>query len=264
MAEQETSPQPSEEVSWQEGMQSIADQLFNEDGSYKDQDAEAGAEDGDEAASAAEGASDDATGGEDTSSPDADGDEEEAEDQGDGEDGTEAGDYQPIDPPSSWSAEEKEQFAKLPREAQETIARGEQEREQHLTQKSQELSETQERYKALDEVLKPRENAWAMNGMTPDQAVRQLFALSDYAGENPQQFIQWFAQQRGVDLQQLAGGSQSGEDGEYVDPEVKALRDKVSELERREQSREQQTAQSQQAQIQQVIQDFAADTESHP
>lgn len=258
MAEQETTSQPTEEVSWQDNMQSIADQLFNDDGSYKEQDAGEGAEEGDDAASAAE-AAEDATGGEDTDSPE-DGEEREAEDQEESEESE--GEDSP-EPPESWSAEEKKQFEQLPSEAQKIVAAKEQEREQQLSEKTKELEESQERYKAFDEILKPRERAWAMNGTTPDQAVRQLLHLSDYAAENPEQFLQWFAQQRGLDLQRLAGGSQSDDD-EYVDPELKSLRDEVRQLRQERDQEKHQSAQSQQAQIQQVIQDFAQDTESHP
>lgn len=46
-----------------------------------------------------------------------------------------------IEPPASWSAEEKAQFAKLPPEAQATIARRESQRDKLIQQRTQEIAE---------------------------------------------------------------------------------------------------------------------------
>lgn len=78
------------------------------------------------------------------------GDAEEVETPPIGEDETgqsEQGESPAIEPPVSWNAEDKQLFAKLPPEVQQTVARRESEREKLTLQQSREASE---RAKALD------------------------------------------------------------------------------------------------------------------
>jgi hypothetical protein len=79
--------------------------------------------------------------------PDETGRAEEADEEtGEAEEGEEEGGDQadrpePIAAPASWKAEEKETFAKLPREIQETLARRESERERFVQSKAQEAKQ---------------------------------------------------------------------------------------------------------------------------
>jgi hypothetical protein len=43
-------------------------------------------------------------------------------------------------------------------------------------------------YEGLEQVIGARRQAWAMQGMSEGQAVNQLLALSDFAGQNPAEF----------------------------------------------------------------------------
>jgi hypothetical protein len=61
----------------------------------------------------------------------------------DGADGAEAAD-RAIDPPVSWTAEEKEKFKALPREVQETVARRETERERFVQAKANEAAQARQ------------------------------------------------------------------------------------------------------------------------
>lgn len=251
----DTDDQPSME----ETMSAIAEQLFDGDeikqepDEASDQEAAAEGAEQDQAEAATE---EGAQAEDDTPSPDADGEDGEAPDQGDDEgDGASEG---TLTAPERWSAEDKEQFDALPREAQEVVLKRERDVEQHLTQKSQEIADEKRRYAALDEVIEPRKDAWAMNGMTPDQAVRQLFAISDFATRDPQGFVRWFAEQRGIDPQQLAGGD------EPADPQIKALSDEVNTLKQSQQQQQEAQAREQQATIARTIDEFAADKDAHP
>lgn len=78
----------------------------------------------------------------------------------------------------------------------------------------------------LEQLIAPRREAWRMNGWTEDQAVGQLFALSDYATRDPAGFIQYFANQSGIDLEDLV----FGEDENPVDPNVAALQSELAEV----------------------------------
>lgn len=63
--------------------------------------------------------------------------------EGEGAEGEGEGDPQPIAPPASWNDEDKAVFAQLPKEAQETIARRETERDKYLRGKAQEHQQAQ-------------------------------------------------------------------------------------------------------------------------
>jgi hypothetical protein len=52
----------------------------------------------------------------------------------------------------------------------------------------------------LDEVLGAHREAWKAQGVSEAQAIKQLLAISDFANRDPQGFIQWYAQQRGVQM----------------------------------------------------------------
>jgi hypothetical protein len=82
-------------------------------------------------------------------------------------------------------------------------------------------------YDGLEQVIGQRRQAWAMQGMSEAQAVNQLLALSDFAGQSPTDFIGWFAGQHGIDLTALADG---GGSDEYIDPAVQELRQQVEQL----------------------------------
>ena len=137
-------------------------------------------------------------------------------------------------------------FASLPAETQVTLART-----------MDEIAQSQQRFGTLanvEQLIAPRRDAWALNGMAPEQALGQLFALSDFATTKPQEFIQYFAEQNGIDLEELVLGL------DPVDPVEKANNDRIAALERQlnENARMQQQAQHN-ARVDEVIA-FASET----
>lgn len=109
-----------------------------------------------------------------------------------------------------------EVFATLPAETQAHLART---MEQVGAQQAQLNA-----YNNIEQVIGPRRQAWGLNGMTDVQAVTQLFALSDFAGKDPEGFIRYFAQQNRLDLEEIAFG------GEPVDPQMQALQQEIAQL----------------------------------
>ena len=184
-------------------------------------------------------------------------DAEEADQADDDEDGADAEEAS-LSAPSRWSDADKEAFNALPREAQELVLKRERDVEAHLTRESQKIAENQKSLGQVNNIIEQRREAWAMQGMSPDVAVQQLFALSDFAGRDPQGFVQWFAQQQGIDLG-LAGASDDG-----TDPQIQALKAEIAELRGMEYQRTQQQQQQQQQTIHQVIQEFANDAAQAP
>lgn len=155
--------------------------------------------------------------------------------------------------PASMTAAEKAAFEKLPPDAKAFLARRESDLQAHLTRGSQELAESKRRYAALDEILGPRRQQFAIDGMDDARAVGQLLALSDKANRDPGGFIQWFAGQRGIDLAQLVAGRS---EPEYVDPQVAELRKQVGDLTSRFSSEDQARQNAAFGQIRTTIQAF--------
>ncbi|HKJ73339.1 MAG TPA: hypothetical protein VKA19_04420 [Alphaproteobacteria bacterium] len=135
---------------------------------------------------------------------DGEGDPEKAAENGEKGEGAEE---DAIEPPAAWTAEEHATFRKLEPEAQKWVLSRVSKADEGL----REAQETAKRYEALESVIAPYRDAWARDGMTEDQAIRQLTALSNYAAQSPTEFVQWFAQQRGVDISALARAAAGGQ-----------------------------------------------------
>jgi hypothetical protein len=146
----------------------------------------------------------------------------------------EAQQFQPIQPPSNWPQAEQQFFRQMPPAMQ----HGYMQRVRHLvsdyTRKTQEIGQIRQRYAGIDRVIGQRERAWAVSGVSPEQALNQIFALSDFAAEKPEDFIRYFAEQRGIDLGTVASGASGDQNNQqgYVDPELLAVRKQVQELQR--------------------------------
>lgn len=127
-------------------------------------------------------------------------------------------------------------FQTLPAETQAFLART-----------MDDLGQRQQRFARLErveQIIGPRRDAWALNGMTEDQALGQLFALSDFAGRDPAGFIKYMAEQSGVDLEELVLGQ------EPVDPQYAALQKQIAELQG---ARQQETQKQLQAAHEQTV-----------
>lgn len=124
---------------------------------------------------------------------------------------------QVVQPPAGLAPEELQQFTALPPEMQQFVAR---------TMANVEAAQARYAgYEQVEQVIGPRREAWAVNGMSEGQAINQLFAISDFATRSPADFVQWFAQQQGIDLTALAEGS---EDDADIDPAVLQLRQELA------------------------------------
>lgn len=123
-------------------------------------------------------------------------------------------------------------FASLPAETQAQLARTMEDVTARQTRFAQ--------FEPVEQLIAPRIDAWALNGMQPAQALHQLLALSDFAGRDPAGFIQYIAQNNGVNLEELVLGLNA----EPVDPTIKALQDEITQLKGHVQG---QTQQQQQA-----------------
>lgn len=124
-------------------------------------------------------------------------------------------------------------FSSLPAETQATLART----MDDVHQRQQRFA----RLEPLEQLIAPRLDAWAMNGMQPAQAVHQLLALSDFASRDIQGFIKYMAQTNNVDLETMVLGMGAEE---QVDPTIAAMQKEITALrgERTSEQRQQQQA----------------------
>ena len=160
-----------------------------------------------------------------------------------------------ITPPQHWPKDFKEDFEKLPVEAQHLLYDRHKELEGDYTKKTQGVAKYRKRQEALDEIMKPYLADFQRAGMDEIGAVRQLFAAHDYLRKDPKQAIQWLAKNYGVDMSEV--GMDTAED-EYADPQVKALQQQVAQLQGFLNQQQQTQMQSVQQDTQSMIDKFAS------
>lgn len=157
----------------------------------------------------------------------------------------------PIEAPHSWAAAEKAEFAKLPRQTQETIARREYERDRALYQGREQISQLQRKYSGLDQVLAPHEDQWMRQGIQPAQVVGQFLAWQKYLDSDPSAALRQLAQSYGLDLAQVA------QTAPQVDPEIQRLRSELNNIQAALGQRDEGAAQEYSAQLEQGIEQYA-------
>ena len=116
-------------------------------------------------------------------------------------------------------AAQAEQFKLLPAEMQQYVARTMEDLNNRATRYSE--------YEQLESIIGPRRQAWQQNGMNPLVAMNQLFALSDFASTRPDEFVIWFAENNGLDLDAVLDARDAAG---QVSPEVLELRGQVNNL----------------------------------
>lgn len=164
---------------------------------------------------------------------------------------------EPILPPHSWGAEDKERFKSLPRDAQEVIAKRQADMDRAYYQKTQELSEMRKRYEAFDRIIGSRQKQMALAGEDPVLAIENSLAWREAINENPVQGIYDLMGQFGLTPQHFIQQSQRSPE----DPRVSALTNELNQL--RSHLVQQQQAQHQGAvqSVQSEIQQFASQTD---
>lgn len=122
---------------------------------------------------------------------------------------------------------EKQQYGQLTPEMRSFLDRT-------VDQVAQQAARYQE-YGQLEQLIGPRRQLWAQEGMNSFAALNSLLQLSDFAGRDPSQFVLWFAEQHRLDLDAILDERDAAQAGSGMDPtlaplveEVRQLRDTVS------------------------------------
>lgn len=183
----------------------------------------------------------------------ADADDATEDDAEDGEPAT-----QIIAAPQGMTDKDRAVFDSLPSATQKWLADQAKEKEADYTRKTTELADQRKGLDKLDQVLAPRRQQLAMDGMDDSTAVGQLFALSDYANQDPVGFVKYLFNQRGIPLTAL---TESGET--TADPQLAAIQQRLNGFEAHLSQREQQAEEQQTAALTGVIDAFAKSNEHY-
>ena len=167
-------------------------------------------------------------------------------------------DDQTITAPQSMSAKDREAFTTLPPEQQKWISDRAKEQESAFTQKTMELADQRKGYDKLDQILAPRRQQLALDGMDDSTAVGQLFALSDYANNDPIGFVKYMMNARQIPMSAL---TESAGPQQPIDPQLAAMQQKMQGFENFLTQQQMQTQQQAETAINGDVQKFAQDNE---
>lgn len=150
--------------------------------------------------------------------------------------------------PKAWKQDFAPKWDSLDPDMANFLAEQEAKREQDVmagVEKYRGLSQYAER---LRNVVAPREQALVQNYGSVEQGIDHLFQLSDAASQNPAGFIQWFAQQRGIDLRSLVPQGQPQQDpnapqGQQMPDLTPFIRQAIQPFEQRLMAQERQSQQ---------------------
>lgn len=134
----------------------------------------------------------------------------------------------PLEPLPEWTAEQHETFRAAPREVQQFIL----DQVTTASQKAEEAGKSTGKYAEIEEILAPRRDALARDGLTEAGYLRQLTALSDFAGKDARGFVQWFMQQRGIDPAEFIQQPDESE-VEFDDPVYQRLAQSNAQLQQK-------------------------------
>lgn len=104
-----------------------------------------------------------------------------------------------IEPPASWSAEQRAKWATLPPDVQEYVAQRESEAHKAISEKGSRAAE----YDAVEAAIGQNKTQLVSEYGSVPRAVETLVNVAVQAGQRPAEFIRWFAQQHRIDLTNL-------------------------------------------------------------
>lgn len=156
----------------------------------------------------------------------------------------------PIAPPYSWSAENKELFGKLPREMQDYLSKREQERESFVGRKAQEVSAVREKYAPVERIVTQYGDTFKRANIDPYQGIESLVLAQQYLDKDPVGALRLMAQSYGLDLSQLANGTEQTETAQpqaypqmhYLTNELDNIRGKLAAIEQEKMAQQQRAA----------------------
>ena len=137
-----------------------------------------------------------------------------------------------IAPPVALPEAAKAEWGKTPPAIQQAVLKRENDIARYVQQTSTQLKQ----FEAINQQIEPvRKELESFYGDVPT-GLKTLFSISDYATKSPYEYIRWFAQQRGLDAQQVLNvfaGGQAPQAQAAFNPQLAALSQRVSAQEER-------------------------------
>lgn len=135
-----------------------------------------------------------------------------------------------IEPPYNWTAQGKEWFSKLPREAKQEYAKRAKEMDRQFHSVNQEWSKIRNEYQELNQALAPYEKTWASAGLTKTEAVKNLMRAQMMLDNNLIGGLDAIARTYGTSLSGILQQVQQGNVPQQQDPTIQALTQEVQLL----------------------------------
>lgn len=156
---------------------------------------------------------------------------------------------QGVQPPASWTKEDRAVFATLPPNVQDILSRREREMAADYTRKTQEISDIRRFSDEVRPIIERYQPLIAETGAAPGQVIDELFKVFDFSRRDPVGYLKWAAQNLGVELPELNPAPD-----EYIDPSVVQLRNQLTPLAQQVESVTQYIAQQEQQRANDKIQ----------
>lgn len=155
--------------------------------------------------------------------------------------------------PDHWSAGAKAHWEKLPPDVRAAALK----QVEYANSLQSRFDKERNAYEAIEKILEPRRSRLSAMYGNEAKALEQLFALSDFAEKDPRGFLEYFAQQRGIDLR---GQAQTGQ--QQIDPNVTALQQQLAQTQQSIQSMQQAQNDAVYQQVEQSFNEFVSSNEA--
>ena len=152
--------------------------------------------------------------------------------------------------PDHWSASDKETFGKAPPELQSWLLERHKSMEGDYTRKTKDIADIKRDWEPVQELFAPHAEEMRATGQTPAGIIKRWSDISNSLTSNPQQTIQWLANQYGVTMGEQAEAA-------YVDPAVQNLQQELHQLKQAVVQRENAESQQRLTTVQNDLQTFA-------
>ncbi|MCR4300726.1 MAG: hypothetical protein NUV51_03875 [Sulfuricaulis sp.] len=111
--------------------------------------------------------------------------------------------------PKAWKQDYAPKWDAMDPELANFLAEQEERRERQVMEGVSQYKTRAQELEPIMQVIGPRAQSLAQQYGSAERGIETLFQLSDAASQNPLGFIQWFAQQRGIDLRSLVPQAQA-------------------------------------------------------
>jgi hypothetical protein len=158
-----------------------------------------------------------------------------------------------VDPPQSWTSEQRTHWAKLPPETQEYILQRESEAHKAITS----YGERVKQYEPLDRIITQHRQSFERRGLDATRAVETLFNAQDALDRNPVDGLINIGLSYGIDLRPAFNGQQVS--APAADPRVGQLESRLSQWEQHVQQQQKAEADRQSAEAESTLKEFSKD-----